>query len=180
MGIIYQITNTTNGDFYIGKTVRPMHRRFQLHKSAKDETNLHRAMRKYGTDKFTIEVLEEVVGNLDSRERHYIKELSPPYNMTEGGDGGDTSNSPNYKIGMEKHHSNQPKERYATYGMLGKNHPIKGKQNKKLCCPVVCEGVEYESVGAAEEAYPGIKVRHRLNSDKYPEFYRLRPRTRRA
>jgi hypothetical protein len=34
-------------------------------------------------------------------------------------------------------------------------------------------------VGAAEAAYPGIKVRSRLDNPKYPEFYRLRERTKR-
>ena len=40
--------------------------------------------------------------------------------MTEGGDGGDTSKSPNFIKAIKEYHANQPRERYATYGMLDK------------------------------------------------------------
>jgi hypothetical protein len=66
-----------------------------------------------------------------------------------------------------------------TYGMLGKEHLMKGKSLSKNYCPVVCEGVEYPSVGAAQEAYPGCNIRKRLDNPKYPDFYRLRERTKR-
>ena len=89
-GKIYKITNTINGDFYVGKTVKSLHRRFQLHKSANNDTHLSRAMVKYGVDNFVIELLEESSDDLSSLEMDYIRELSPHYNMTRGGDGGDT------------------------------------------------------------------------------------------
>lgn len=46
-------------------------------------------------------------------------------------------------------------------------------------CPVVCDGVKYSSVGEAQIAYPGINIRKRLDNPKYPNFFRLRERTRR-
>lgn len=46
-------------------------------------------------------------------------------------------------------------------------------------CPVICEGKIFSSVGDAQLAYPGCNICKRLNSDSWPEFYRLRPRTRR-
>lgn len=174
--IIYRITNTVNSKFYIGKTDKTIQERFQRHcyNHKIQNTYLYNAMRKYGKDKFTIEILEETF-NGNEREIYWIQELNPHYNMTSGGDGGDTSNSPNYKIGMEKRvHPHKP-----TYGMLGKNHPMKGKSLTKNCCPVVCEGVEYSSVGNAQKAYPGISIRKRLDNPKYPEFYRLRDKTHR-
>jgi hypothetical protein len=66
-----------------------------------------------------------------------------------------------------------------SYGMLGKNHPMKGKRLTRNFCPVVCEGIEYPSVSDAESAYPGISIRKRIDNPKHPKFYRLRERTKR-
>lgn len=176
--IIYQITNVVNFNCYIGKTTKTAEQRFKRHccNSKKGNTHLYRAMRKFGLDKFTITVLEETTPELlNDREQFWISELNPHYNMTIGGDGGDTSDSPNYKLGMKTRvHPHTP-----TYGMLGKEHPMKGKSLTKNCCPVICEGVEYPSVGDAQKVYQGISIRKRLDNPKYPEFYRLRERTKR-
>jgi hypothetical protein len=43
----------------------------------------------------------------------------------------------------------------------------------------MCEGVKFDSVGEAQSAYPGISIRKRIDSSKYPDFYRLRPKTKR-
>lgn len=171
---IYLITNKVNSKTYIGKTTKSLQERFKRHcyNHKTQNTYLYRAMRKYGIENFTIELLEETQ-SLNKQEIYWIKTLKPHYNMTIGGDGGDTSYSPNYKLGMKNRiHPNLP-----TYGMLGKEHPMKGKSLKKNCCPVVCEGVEYLSVGDAQKAYQGISIRKRLDNPKYPEFYRLRQRT---
>ena len=181
MGVIYKISNLVNGDFYIGMTRdRDTRRRWRKHRTnaLHLDTYLYRAMRKYGIDQFTIETIEETAGDPEALEIQYIGELSPPYNMTAGGEGGDTSQSPNYKAGMAKRDNS------------GSNNPMYGRSRKgeKLGpppgtpapynnCPVMCEGDTYESVSAAQKAYPGVGIRRRLDSDKYPEFYRLRPRT---
>jgi hypothetical protein len=134
-------------------------------------------MRKYGIDNFIVESIETVISNINEREIFWINNLKPEYNMTKGGDGGNTSSSPNYKQSMKKYHSN--KIGYATYGMLGKQQSDKffTSIKKSNSCPVSCNGIEYASVGEAQEAYPGISVRKRLDNSNYPEFYRLRPRT---
>lgn len=177
--IIYRITNVVNSKFYIGKTSKTVQERFQRHcyNHQNQNTYLYNAMRKYGVDNFNIEILEET-DSPNEREIYWIKTLLPHYNMTIGGDGGDTSYSPNYKLGMEKRiHPHKP-----TYGMLGKKQSDKFHDSikKSNCCPVVCEGVEYSSVGAAQKAYQGINIRKRLDNTNYPEFYRLRPRTLRS
>jgi len=90
---IYQITNTTNGDFYIGKTINTPEERFQGHvysANSKSKTYLHNAIRKYGKEAFTITALESGFDNedaLNEAEIRYISELSPQYNMTKGGEG---------------------------------------------------------------------------------------------
>jgi len=90
---IYQITNTINGKIYIGKTTRTIEERFQGHiydANRQRRTYLHRAIRKYGTDAFTITELESGFDSedaLNEAEIRYISELNPHYNMTAGGDG---------------------------------------------------------------------------------------------
>lgn len=171
---IYKITNTINSKFYIGKTTKTILHRFNGHKRdhTKKNTYLYKSMSKYGVDNFIVEQIEET-DFPNEREIYWIAKLKPHYNMTIGGDGGDTSSSPNYKLGMKNRvHSHPP-----TYGMLGKKHPQKGKSLVKNCCPVVCDGKEYPSVGEAQKASPGISVRKRLDSPKYPQFYRLKDKT---
>jgi hypothetical protein len=131
-------------------------------------------MRNYGIHNFTIKIIEETDRGSE-REIYWISKLNPQYNMTVGGDGGDTSNSPNYILSMKNRiHPHTP-----TYGMLGKNHPQKGKSLSKNYCPVMCEGIEYPSVGHAQKSYIGISIRKRLDNPKYPDFYRLREKTKR-
>lgn len=173
--IIYKITNKVNGKIYIGKTTKTIHERYQRHfyNHKNGNTYLYKSMRKYGFDNFMIEAIEETL-NLDEREIFWISELSPDYNMTKGGDGGDTSTSPNFIESLK--HRPPPKP---TYGMLGKKQSQKFADAIKLSNsrPVVCEGKEYSSVGEAQKEYPGISIRKRLDNPKYKDFYRLRERT---
>lgn len=91
-GIIYKITNTTNGKFYIGKTTGGMNRRWYEHKydaCAGSGCHLHNAIRKHGPDNFNVEAIESEipVELLSDREVLWISTLHPCYNMTAGGDG---------------------------------------------------------------------------------------------
>lgn len=173
--IIYKITNLVNGKFYIGKTTKTVDERFKRHfyNHKKANTYLYKSMRKYGFNNFIIETLEET-DNINEREPFWISQLSPHYNMTKGGDGGDTSNSPNFIEGLKRRPTPKP-----TYGMLGKKQSQKFHQSIKESnsCPVSCEGKVYISVGEAEKAYPGNSIRKRLDNDKYPDFYRLKEKT---
>jgi group I intron endonuclease len=90
---IYRITNNLTNDFYIGKTVQNLNIRFNSHKStakAGNPCHLHRALRKYGPEAFSIALVEKVDNMvlLNSREIYWIATLSPHYNMTPGGEGG--------------------------------------------------------------------------------------------
>ena len=78
-------------------------------------------------------------------------------------------------------HTNKSPSSYASYGMLGKKQSSKfiNAIKKSNSCPVMCEGIKFNSVGEAQSAYPGISIRKRLNSSNYPQFYRLRPSTKR-
>ena len=183
--IIYKITNKVNGDFYIGKTAKTKEERLRRHfynSSYGIETYLYRAIRKYGKENFIMEELENNIdmSNIDEKEIYYISKLNPKYNMTSGGDGGDTSKSPNFVNAIKKQHSNRPPESYASYGMKGKNQPEEAKKkiSKANSYPVVCEGKEFPSIKAAEEYYKNLgtpkSVRKRIDSPKHSDWYRIR------
>ena len=90
---IYKVTNTKTNEIYIGKSVK-IADRFSNHiKSAYGlegvaESQFQRALKKYGIDMFTWELLEECQKeNLSEREKYYIvfygtKEYG--YNQREG------------------------------------------------------------------------------------------------
>jgi group I intron endonuclease len=183
--IIYKITNKTNGNFYIGKTSKTKEERLRRHfynASYGVETYLYRAIRKYGKENFIIEEIESQIdkNDIDKKEIEYISILNPHYNMTKGGEGGDTSKSINFINAIKKQHSNRSPESYASYGMLGKKFPeeAKKKVSKANSYPVVCEGKEFPSIKAAEEYYKGLgtpkSVRKRIDNPKHSDWYRIR------
>lgn len=98
---IYQYTNKINNKKYIGQT-NNFQRRINEHKScsfnsksANYNDKIHQAIRKYGLDNFTIEILETInnVNNyelVNEREAYWIKEKKAlitqwGYNILEGG-----------------------------------------------------------------------------------------------
>ena len=139
--MIYKITNTINSDCYIGYTSLSLEARFKKHwyNHKNGNTYLYKAMRKYGFDNFSIEILQEN-GNLEEDEDIWIGKLNPKYNMRAGGTGGDTSKSPNWKAGMENRRSYVGKGN-PLYGKIGKDNP-----NSKA---VIVDGVKYDTITEA-------------------------------
>lgn len=99
MGYIYKITNTINNKIYIGQTSKTIEERFKAHISkAKQHINryLYDAMNHYGYENFIIEQIEQCNNDLlNEREMYWIKKYQSNnsqigYNMTEGGEGGNT------------------------------------------------------------------------------------------
>ena len=87
--IIYKITNNINGKAYIGQTVQPFKRRLSQHRENR-KSLISLAIKKYGWENFTAEILEEchTSEELDERERYYIaffNTVTPNgYNLTDG------------------------------------------------------------------------------------------------
>ena len=93
---IYKITNLVNGKSYIGQSVN-IERRFINHKSVAFNPNdrnynypLYRAIRKYGIENFSFEILEECLKNeLNEKEVFYIDKYRTHgingYNQDDGG-----------------------------------------------------------------------------------------------
>lgn len=96
---IYKIINKINGDFYIGKTIYDSQSRFRRHRNTANTGSsywLHNAMRKYGYENFSVEVIEEVDNEelLNEREIFWIEKLNPKYNNHKGGTGGSRPGRP--------------------------------------------------------------------------------------
>jgi len=93
-GIIYTITNKTNGKCYIGLTTQGlMQRRAEhraRHRSGSRNHKLYLAFNKYGFDNFDWEIIDTAVSkdSLDKKEIYYIsayRSYNNGYNATEGG-----------------------------------------------------------------------------------------------
>ena len=94
---IYKITNKINGKCYIGQS-RNIERRWKRHRHTINDISsksynypLYKAMRHYGEENFTYEIVELCsINSLNDREMYYIQEyqtLSPAgYNQNPGGD----------------------------------------------------------------------------------------------
>lgn len=106
--IIYKTTNLINKKFYIGKDTKNNPKYFGSGKKLK------LAIKKYGIENFIKEIVEicDNLEQLNEREKFWIKELNAineGYNISLGGDGGDTiSNNPN-KEKISKIHSEKMK-----------------------------------------------------------------------
>lgn len=93
---IYKITNLINGKVYIGQSINIEKRIKEHFYKAKcfGETSynsaLHQAIRKYGEENFSWEILEECsIDKIDDKERFYIEQynsITPDgYNILDGG-----------------------------------------------------------------------------------------------
>ena len=84
------VGNEVNGKIYVGQTKGSIENRFQEHSRAK--SIIGKAIRKYGKDNFTIEVIENVTDYslIDEREIYWIdfyKSTLEGYNISSGGQG---------------------------------------------------------------------------------------------
>jgi group I intron endonuclease len=185
---IYQIKNTVTNETYIGKTRNDPIKRLKRHfKNARlgVTSHLYNSMRKHGRDAFLLTIVEENINtddDLNKREQYWIELLSPAYNMTKGGDGGDVSKSEKWLCSMKKYHASKKAQDYATYGMLGKilSEEAKNQIGKANSYPVSCEGMTFDSIKQAEEYFRSIgcpkSVRKRLDSPNHPSWFRIRPK----
>lgn len=108
---IYKITNLINNKIYIGKDTTSDPNYFG------SGLLIRRAIKKYGIENFKKEILDETndYEDLSIKEKYWIiyfnsTDLSIGYNISKGGDGGDTlSNNPNLDMIKEKISKNNPK-----------------------------------------------------------------------
>ena len=94
---IYKATSTTTGKVYIGQTTQTLQERINQHNSHayghQYNYHFHNAIRKYGAEDFTYEIIEDNIKNaeiLNEREKYWISYYNSyydGYNSTMGGDG---------------------------------------------------------------------------------------------
>jgi len=173
--VIYKVTNTLNGNFYIGVTTQPLRWRLSQHFSnaltKSHQGRFQRAIRRYGKDAFVIEELARFETGSDglAAEIEFISRLKPPYNSTTGGEGAPghrkskrarqlisqqkTGNQ--YRLGSlaseetrrkQRELGLQNRERFAQYAHLGPQAASR---------PVIClnDGMKFASVKAAGRFY---------------------------
>lgn len=96
-GKIYKYTNLINGKIYIGQTKQTLEQRDYKHQTQlNDNTYFHRAMKKYGRDNFSLELIEDHIpfNQLNEKEKFYIDffesfyTTGKGYNLTQGGQWG--------------------------------------------------------------------------------------------
>jgi predicted GIY-YIG superfamily endonuclease len=89
--LVYKATNTINRKFYIGITARQLKDRVKEHISDSKKRGgcpaFHAAIRKYGKDAFSWEILHKDLlrEDAESKERLLIATLKPAYNIAPGG-----------------------------------------------------------------------------------------------
>lgn len=96
-GKIYKYTNLINGMVYIGQTKQTLQQRDYKHQiQLNDNTYFHRALKKYGRENFSLELIEDNIpfNKLDEKEKFYIDffdsfyTTGKGYNLTQGGQWG--------------------------------------------------------------------------------------------
>lgn len=87
---IYKITNISNNQCYIGQSIN-IEKRWKDHQRALDNYAIHKALRKYGIQNFTFEIIELCKAEeLNTKEQYWIKYYNSyinGYNETPGGEG---------------------------------------------------------------------------------------------
>ncbi|MFD1693572.1 GIY-YIG nuclease family protein [Azotobacter chroococcum] len=105
-GVVYLVTHKETGRQYVGITIQSFEMRWKGHvesaakDSIKSEHSLHAAIRKFGQDAFTIEVIDHGSMNhdLEIKERSWIKKFNTlvpnGFNISPGGTSGGSTPKP--------------------------------------------------------------------------------------
>lgn len=128
------MTNAVNGKSYIGYTARSMKDRWGEHLKRSrlgSKYHLHAAIRKYGADNFSPEILfvEENEAGAKETEILLILDRCPEYNKTMGGDG--TPGHPMTDELRDKIRNNTPVRRGSDHPLYGVKRPDTSEMNRK-------------------------------------------------
>jgi group I intron endonuclease len=136
-GIIYKAMNKENGKVYIGQTIQSLARRKSNHVTDTKRSNKHfpNAIKKYGVDSFTWEILEECNSReeLNSKEVFYIEKYNSRekgYNISKGGNQQSGYKRPDASERMKK---NNPMFNPKSVEKMKKNMPSRvGKKYEEI------------------------------------------------
>ena len=137
-GVIYRVTNTVNGHFYIGQTKMPLAKRWSKHCSdarAGAGWVLAAAIRKHGKEVFVLDVIEECADKeaLNAAETAWISKLQPMYNACAGGGGlGSPSQEVRSKISLAIRGTKRSEEARKNMSAAQKGHPVTEETKRKI------------------------------------------------
>jgi len=172
---IYKVTNKTNNKVYIGQSVN-IYSRWNHHKSCCFNKKCHeyhspfyRALRKYGVENFTFEIIEQCeIDELDDKEIYYIKEYnsfihfenSNGYNNSIGGNQGSR-----FRIKSEEEKRK-----------ISENRDYKTGRDNPLSRVVLYNGQKYGNVNELAQTklipYSSSTIKNWLNGQKsMPSIY---------
>lgn len=139
--IIYKVTNTVNNKSYIGQTRQSIQERKQRHLYSTQRGSklaFHCALRKYGFDNFTWEILEtaDTPEELPVLEAQYIKKyrtFTEGYNMTSGGEHYELSEISRQKISkkLTGRHKTEEHRRNLSEALKGREGWWKGRKRSE-------------------------------------------------
>ena len=141
MGYIYKIINTVNGKSYIGKTIHePVKGRIRRHLYGTEHNcrALHHAVKKYGRNAFSYEILHEGIAPelLDSFEIEAIKKhntIAPNgYNLTYGGEGNIPSKETREKLSLAHRGKKLSPEARKKVSLARRGKKLSKEHRKKL------------------------------------------------
>ena len=138
---IYLITNKINDHMYVGGSI-DIERRFREHKNYKGLKTqaVDRAIKKYGADNFTYQIITELPADwkvIGEHEKYWVKFYNTfkdkqHYNLDEGGRGRSDythSNETKMKISKAKKGKPNPTKGISRPDMAGENNPFYGKHH---------------------------------------------------
>ena len=141
---IYKITNLINNQCYIGKSI-DIDRRFSEHHKMDRKADVYDALREYGIENFTFEIIELCdETKLNEREKYWIAyydSYNNGYNMTSGGEGGYVKNG--HKVIQYDLDGNF----IAIYNSILEAERQLGIKTKASNISGVCKGKNYEDHG---------------------------------
>ena len=133
MGLIYKHTNTISDKAYIGQTTRSMEVRWDdhLYDSERWDNKFSRALKKYGSNCWTHEVIaeydDEILNEAEVYWISYFDTFHNGYNSTTGGD----SNYMVSEMTKKKMSENHADVKGINHPMFGKHHT---EESKELMC----------------------------------------------
>lgn len=128
---IYKIINTITGDFYIGSS-KNVKRRWADHKcqstwKRRPNNPMYQDMKKYGTDYFEFQILEEVEpDSLKEKEQQFIDKMHPTYNSN-------NANGIDVKRRKEYHKNYEKSDKRKKYNKSDKRKKAKKKYHNQPC-----------------------------------------------
>lgn len=177
---VYKITNTITGDFYVGSS-KNIKNRWVTHKCQSTwkkcpNNPMYLDMKKYGTDKFEFEILEEVESeSLKEAEQQFIKKMHPTYNNI---------NAKGLDIKRQKETSkkyrktDKYKESNRKYNKSNKGKESKRKYNNQLCSyngEIITLHALYSRFQRAGIEHPTQEAKKYLLNNNPIEFYDVYP-----